>query len=117
MKWKFYSLAFVAGMSILTACSSDDNNDNDGNGGNGNGNEIENGTILKGTITSDVTLAAGNTYKLSGEYIVEEGATLHIEEGVKIIAVYDDIADYILVKQGGKINAVGTPDKPIVMTS
>ena len=35
MKWKFYSLAFVAGMSILTACSSDDNNDNDGNGGNG----------------------------------------------------------------------------------
>ena len=109
MKWKFYSLAFVAGMSILTACSSDDNNDNDGNGGNGNGNEIENGTILKGTITSDVTLAAGNTYKLSGEYIVEEGATLHIEEGVKIIAVYDDIADYILVKQGGKINAVGTP--------
>lgn len=56
MKWKFYSLAFVAGMSILTACSSDDNNDNDGNGGNGNGNEIENGTILKGTITSDVTL-------------------------------------------------------------
>ena len=59
MKWKFYSLAFVAGMSILTACSSDDNNDNDGNG---NGNEIENGTILKGTITSDVTLAAGNTY-------------------------------------------------------
>ena len=100
MKWKFYSLAFVAGMSILTACSSDDNNDNDGNG---NGNEIENGTILKGTITSDVTLAAGNTYKLSGEYIVEEGATFHIEEGVKIIAVYDDIADYILVKQGGKI--------------
>ena len=64
-----------------------------------------------------MTLAAGNTYKLSGEYIVEEGATLHIEEGVKIIAVYDDIADYILVKQGGKINAVGTPDKPIVMTS
>ncbi len=108
---------FVAGMSILTACSSDDNNDNDGNGGNGNGNEIENGTILKGTITSDVTLAAGNTYKLSGEYIVEEGATLHIEEGVKIIAIYDDIVDYILVKQGGKINAVGTPDKPIVMTS
>ena len=44
MKWKFYSLAFVAGMSILTACSSDDNNDNDGNG---NGNEIENGTPIQ----------------------------------------------------------------------
>lgn len=116
-KWKSYSLALIAGMSVLTACSSDDNNDNGGNGNNGNGNEIENGTTLKGTITSDVTLTAGSTYKLSGEYIVEGGATLNIEAGVKIISIYDDIVDYILVKQGGKINAVGTSSAPIVMTS
>ena len=116
-KWKSYSLALIAGMSVLTACSSDDNNDNGGNGNNGNGNEIENGTSLKGTITSDVTLTAGSTYKLSGEYIVEDGATLNIEAGVKIISIYDDIVDYILVKQGGKINAVGTSSAPIVMTS
>ncbi len=116
-KWKSYSLALIAGMSVLTACSSDDNTDNGGNGNNGNGNEIENGTTLKGTITSDVTLTAGSTYKLSGEYIVEDGATLNIEAGVKIISIYDDIVDYILVKQGGKINAVGTSSAPIVMTS
>ena len=116
-KWKSYSLALIAGMSVLTACSSDDNNDNGGNGNNGNGNEIENGTTLKGTITSDVTLTAGSTYKLSGEYIVEDGATLNIEAGVKIISIYDDIVDYILVKQGGKITAVGTSSAPIVMTS
>ena len=116
-KWKSYSLALIAGMSVLTACSSDDNNDNGGNGNNGNGNEIENGTTLKGTITSDETLTAGSTYKLSGEYIVEDGATLNIEAGVKIISIYDDIVDYILVKQGGKINAVGTSSAPIVMTS
>lgn len=116
-KWKSYSLALIAGMSVLTACSSDDNNDNGGNGNNGNGNEIENGTTQKGTITSDVTLTAGSTYKLSGEYIVEDGATLNIEAGVKIISIYDDIVDYILVKQGGKINAVGTSSAPIVMTS
>ena len=116
-KWKSYSLALMAGMTVLTACSSDDNNDNGGNGNNGNGNEIENGTTLKGTITSDVTLTAGSTYKLSGEYIVEDGATLNIEAGVKIISIYDDIVDYILVKQGGKINAVGTSSAPIVMTS
>lgn len=116
-KWKSYSLALIAGMSVLTACSSDDNNDNGGNGNNGNGNEIENGTTLKGTITSDVTLTAGSTYKLSGEYIVEDGATLNIEAGVKIISIYDDIVDYILVKQGGKINAVGTSSASIVMTS
>lgn len=113
MKCKFYSLALVAGMSVLTACSNDNNNGDN----NGNGNEIKNGTTLKGTITSDVTLAAGNTYKLSGEYIVGDGATLNIEAGVKIISIYDDIVDYILVKQGGKINAVGTASAPIVMTS
>ena len=109
LKWNFLSLAFMVGMSLFTACS----DDNEPNGGN-DGNEVE---TLKGSISSDVTLKAGNTYKLSGEYIIEEGATLNIEEGVKIVAVYDDVVDYILVKQGGKINAVGTADSPIVMTS
>ena len=108
LKWKFLSLALVASMSFLTSCSDDDNN-----GGNDNG-EVE---TLKGTITSDVTLKAGTTYKLSGEYIVEAGATLNIEAGVKIISVYDDIVDYILIKQGAKINAMGTANAPIVMTS
>ena len=108
LKWKFLSLALVASMSFLTSCSDDDNN-----GGNDNG-EVE---TLKGTITSDVTLKAGTTYKLSGEYKVEAGATLHIEAGVKIISVYDDIVDYILIKQGAKINAMGTANAPIVMTS
>ena len=108
LKWKFLSLALVASMSFLTSCSDDDNN-----GGNDNG-EVE---TLKGTITSDVTLKAGTTYKLSGEYIVEAGATLNIEAGVKIISFYDDIVDYILIKQGAKINAMGTANAPIVMTS
>ena len=97
------------GRSFFTACSDDDNN--------GNGDDKGDVTVLKGSITSDVTLKAGNTYKLSGEYIVESGATLNIEEGVTIEAVYDDIVDYILVKQGAKINAVGTAENPIIMTS
>lgn len=110
---KFYALALIAGMSLLTACS-----DNDDNGENTNGNEIENGATLKGTITSNVTLKAGNSYKLSGEYIMENGAILNIEEGVTITAIGDDdVVDYILVKQGAKINAVGTAEKPIIMTS
>lgn len=108
---KLYSLALVAGMAMFTACSDEDETKNE------NGNEIENGATLKGIITSDVTLKAGNSYKLSGEYIVEAGATLNIEPGVKITAVYDDQVDYILIKQGAKINAAGTAESPIVMTS
>lgn len=109
---KMYSLALAAGMFIFLSCSDSEEKDAP------QGNEVENGATLKGTITSDVTLKAGNSYKLSGEYIVESGATLNIQEGVTITALgEDDIVDYILVKQGAKINAVGTADKPIVMTS
>lgn len=114
---KFYSLALMAGMSLFTACSSSDD-DNNGIDNGSNENEIAAGTTLSGSITKDTYLTAGNAYKLSGQYSVEDGATLYIEEGVTITAVGgDDVVDYILVKQGGKINAVGTADKPIVMTS
>ena len=114
MNWKLYAWAFMAAasMNLFTACSSDD----DDNAATDD-NTVADGSVLRGTITSDVTLKAGNSYTLSGEYIVEAGATLNIEAGVTITATYDDIVDYILVKQGGKINAVGTADRPIVMTS
>ena len=110
---KLFSLAFLAGLTLFTACSDDETTNNGGNGGDEPGTE----TTLTGTITEDVTLTSGNTYRLSGQYIVEEGATLTIEPGVQIVAVHDDIVDYILVKQGARINAEGTASSPIVMTS
>ena len=57
MKSKFYSLALAAGMLTLTACSDDNTNDSNNDKGNG----IENGRILKGTITEDGPLKAGIT--------------------------------------------------------
>ena len=118
MNWKICTLAIVAGMFIFTSCSDDD----DPIIGNGDENEkdqtiVENNGMLEGSITSNLTLKSGNTYYLSGEYIVKEGATLNIESGVKIIAKYDDRVDFILIEQGGKINAQGTAESPIVMTS
>lgn len=106
---KFISMALIAGMTLFTAC---DDEENGGNGGDG-----DYAATLSGDVTEDVTLTSGNTYELNGSYTVKDGATLTIEPGVKIVAVYDDIVDYILVEQGGKINAVGTADAPIVMTS
>ena len=110
MSRKLFSMALLAGMALLGAsCSDDETTNNDGG--------IADGTTLSGTITEDVTLKSGSTYKLSGAYTVEEGATLNIEPGVKIVAVYDDNVDYILIKQGAKINAKGTASAPIIMTS
>lgn len=114
-------MALVAGMSIFTACSDDENDPVIDNGDNNetenNDNILDNNGTLEGNITEDLTLKAGNTYYLNGEYIVKAGATLNIESGVKIIAKYDDRVDFILIEQGGKINANGTADAPIVMTS
>ena len=110
MNRKLFTMALMAGMAVFTACSDDDNTNN-------GGNEPVEETVLKGEITEDVTLKSGQTYELDGVYRVKEGATLNIEAGVKIVALYDETVDYILVEQGAKINAVGTASNPIVMTS
>ncbi|HBG53269.1 MAG TPA: hypothetical protein DDW70_03525, partial [Rikenellaceae bacterium] len=48
---------------------------------------------------------------------VKPGVTFTIEPGVIIVAKDDDVVDYILVEQGGKIDARGTAANPVVMTS
>lgn len=82
-----------------------------------NPNTIDPDVDLIGDITEDKTLESGNTYTLTGGLHVKEGATLTIEPGVTIIAKDDNQVDYILIEQGAKINAQGTADAPIVMTS
>lgn len=72
---------------------------------------------LVGEITADRTLSAGNSYTLSGGLHVKSGATLTIEQGVTIVAIDDNIVDYILIEQGAKMNAQGTISNPIIMTS
>lgn len=86
-----------------------------GNGDETSANAVD---ILTGTLTTNKTLEANKVYALSGDYIVKTGATLTIQEGVKIVAMTDDESvDYILVQQGAKIEAVGTKENPIIMTS
>lgn len=86
-----------------------------GNGDETSANAVE---ILKGELTANKTLLKDKVYALSGEYIVKTSATLTIQEGVKIVAKTDDESvDYILVQQGAKIEAVGTKENPIIMTS
>lgn len=73
---------------------------------------------LTGSLSEDKTLEANKKYLLSGDYIVETGATLTIPAGVTIVAqADDDKVDYILVQQGAKIMAEGTAENPIVMTA
>ena len=77
------------------------------------GEEID----LEGSQTSDVTLEAINEYTITGPFIMESGTTLTIEEGTIIKAQASGSDIYIAIAQGAKIVAIGTKDKPIIMTS
>lgn len=93
-------------LALATSCEKSSNDPN---------NEDDN--LLSGELTENRTLQRGQTYYLNGGYHVKAGATLYIEPGVTVIAKDDNIVDYILIEQGAKIDAQGTANEPIVLTS
>ena len=111
---KFLTAAVIASMAFATACNNNTDNNPDDTTLKG---EIPTGTTLTGNITANATLTSGSSYKLSGGLHVKAGNTLTIEPGVTVVAVDDDVPDYILIEQGAKIDAQGTASNPIVMTS
>ncbi|NTS77784.1 hypothetical protein HR060_13040 [Catenovulum sp. SM1970] len=81
---------------------------------------------ISGTVKGEVTLSPGAHYQLSGAVFVgddtaTEGYTsadagvLNIEPGVTVFG--QSGADYLVVSRGSQINAVGTAQAPVVMTS
>lgn len=85
---------------------------------------IDNGdgtvTIIdKGEGIGTRTLSADTTWLLQGFVFVNEGQTLTIEPGTLIKGKpgTGENASALIVARGGKINAVGTKDKPIVFTA
>ena len=111
--WKFLAAAVLACSMMSVSCD----NGNDDTPDPGLSGDLAAGTTLTGNITADATLTEGANYKLSGGLHVKAGATLRIEPGVQLEAVYDEIPDYILIEQGARIDARGTASSPIVMTS
>lgn len=108
MKKNFQTFAAVAvAMAMMVSCENGETPVVPGLDGN----------ELRGEVTENLTLESGKEYSLTGGLHVKEGATLTIEEGVKIVAKDDNIVDYILIEQGAKIDAQGTASNPIVMTS
>ena len=102
------AFAAIASTVSLTSCSDDENTT-----GGGDSSQAE---TLVGTVSGTLTLDASKEYRLTGTLIVPDGATLNIPAGTTIKA--DEGFDkYILVAQGGTINARGTADNPIVFTA
>ncbi len=104
MKKILFSLTIVA--MLFTACNDDD----DPQPNPSIGDE------LKGDITTEVTLDASVTYSLTGTLSVKDGGVLNIPAGTMIKAT-KGFSSYVIVEQGGKINAIGTSSSPITFTS
>jgi hypothetical protein len=76
-------------------------------------------STLEGNITADKTLDASKIWLLKGRVSVESGATLTIPAGTIIKAASGTGADAstLIIARGATINANGTANAPIVMTS
>lgn len=74
-------------------------------------------TDLKGNVIANVSLTNDTVWILNGPLSVKAGATLSIEPGTIIKAVAGGTNVYLVIEQGGKINAQGTAAAPIRFTS
>lgn len=107
---KFFQFLLVGiTATTLVACSKDDDEDD----------ELvtpPTNTVLTGTLTTNTTLTADKSWTLKGYVYVPSGITLTIEPGTTIKS---DVSEKgaLCIERGGKIEANGTADKPIVFTS
>lgn len=72
--------------------------------------------VIKDSIIGNVTLTNDRVWLLRGFVYVVDGATLNIEPGTVIFGE-KSTKGTLIIERGGKINAQGTAELPIVFTS
>lgn len=125
---KLLLIALVASTLVFTGCFKDDdtpiiieettiiNNINDPGGVD----EDECSTItVAGFVAPDTVWTPDNIYLLTGKVVVGDGVTLTIQPGtiIKAQSGTGTLASALVVARGGKLNAAGTAEQPIIFTS
>jgi hypothetical protein len=72
--------------------------------------------VVRGRITSQFTMTADTYWVLRGAVFVDDGATLTIQPGTRIVGELATLGT-LVIAQGGRIDAAGTAEAPIVFTS
>lgn len=72
--------------------------------------------VVTGEITGTENWTSNYYYVLRGAVFVEEGATLNIAAGTRVIGEAGSVGT-LIVKRGGRLNAIGTRTAPVVFTS
>lgn len=103
-------MALGAALAV-TACGNDD-------GGNGPGPNPQPGAAtISGAITANRTLSRDTTYTLSGYVKVQNGVTLTIQPGTRIVGDTTVPGSSLWILRGARLVAEGTATQPIVFTS
>lgn len=103
-------LVMLAVSVTITSCKKDDEDDD----------TVETQTVvLSGQITANRTLSADTIYELAGYVVVDNGATLTINEGTIIKGREGSgaAASALIIARGANININGTANKPVIFTS
>ncbi len=103
---KFLYYFMMASVFTFASCSDDDDDDSN----------VMEGNELKSDISTEVRLDPSVTYNLTGTVNIKSGGKLIIPAGTTIQSE-SGFAAYILVEQGGKIEANGTASQPVRFTS
>jgi hypothetical protein len=72
--------------------------------------------VVTGSITGSENWVNTNYYVLRGAVFVEAGGTLNIAAGTRVIGESGSVGT-LIVRRGGRLNAIGTRTAPIVFTS
>ena len=72
--------------------------------------------VVTGQVTGTETWSNRNYYVLRGAVFVRSGATLNIQAGTRVIGEAGSVGT-LIVERGGRLNAIGTREQPIVFTS
>lgn len=74
----------------------------------------DNVVVVDGGVSTALTWAAGSVYLVDGYVRVSNGATLTVEPGAVVKFTAMSVLD---VEAGGRINATGAADAPVIFTS
>jgi hypothetical protein len=72
--------------------------------------------VVTGSVTGSETWTSTYYYVLRGAVFVEQGGTLNIEAGTRVIGESGSVGT-LIVKRGGRLNVNGTRTAPVVFTS
>ncbi len=72
--------------------------------------------VVSGSVQGTENWTNNNIYVLRGAVFVREGATLNIQAGTLIAGEAGSVGT-LIVERGGRLNALGTREAPIVFTS